>query len=118
MADSSYPTMSMNPLAQAEAIIRSASGQVDWTREPITDRERRIRARWIERQMGEALGRIVLRTQFRALQWASKVNGTNGPASDITQAARESEVLSRLESAERDADEYAEIGDELDEEAA
>jgi hypothetical protein len=35
-------------VAQAVSIARSASGtQVDWTREPLTERERKIRQRWL-----------------------------------------------------------------------
>lgn len=46
------PASIADPLADAIAIARSAAGEViDWTREPLTDMERRMRQRWIEKQL-------------------------------------------------------------------
>ena len=45
-------------LSDAVAIARSAAGvDVDWTREPLTERERAVRQRWLDRQLEDVHGR-------------------------------------------------------------
>ena len=51
-AGPSVPATTLDALSQAVAIARSASGDdVDWSREPLTDREAKLRRVWLERQL-------------------------------------------------------------------
>ncbi len=94
----------------AANIARSASGtEIDWEREPLNQREAKIRKRWLERQLADPLRRLVLK--FKTDTLGHKV------ASDLAAALKEMEALDALEALERDQrlrDEYSDVADELD----
>lgn len=108
----------MDALAEATRIARStALVDVDWSREPLTERERRVRARWIERQLETALGRIALRCRLTALRLRA-LNGIGAVGSDIAAADAQAHVLDRAEGVLDERAEFEDIADELDEEDA
>lgn len=54
--DGNLPASPPDPFAQATAIARSAAGEeIDWSREPLTEYERRLRAKFIERDLSRTL---------------------------------------------------------------
>ncbi len=74
----------MSALDEAIAIALSASGEVvDWSREPLTERERRIRARYIEHATSTWAGKVQLILLVLAVQGRGRV------ASDLHRVARQ-----------------------------
>ena len=60
-----------DPLAEATAIVRSASGEIDWSADPLTDRERRIRAKYLEALTGAHLLSLVFSLRRKGARVAS-----------------------------------------------
>ena len=100
-------------LDQAVAIARSASGDVDWSREPLTKREREIRRRWLAAKLEDPLERASL--LLRAFDYRF---GKQTMASDLAAAVREATVLADIERAQDDVAEYEAIAELIDDEAA
>jgi hypothetical protein len=98
-------------VAQAVSIARSASGtQVDWTREPLTERERKIRQRWLGNRLNTALGRFQV-SLLHNLYWRRS-------ASDLVAAAEQACALGESQRRCVDQREFQEIADDLDRETS
>lgn len=103
----------MDALQQATALIRSASGDnIDWAREPLTERERSIRQRWIDRRLDGGVGFITIRCEVRALRRSGAA-----VASDLASAYEKASAMLEQYSKERDRAEFQDIARELDDEA-
>lgn len=104
-----------DPVAEAVAIARSARAQdIDWSQEPLTDRERKVRALFLERADPFTLLRINIELLLRRVRGRRELL----PASDLQAALdrnrREAKELRRA----RDNGTFREIGDEIDGEEA
>jgi len=105
------PAPRLDALSEATAIARSSAG-VDgfvWTREPLTERERLVRERWIEEHLKTTLGCILISGTARGIQL-----GRTAMASDLAAALKKAEE--RMDSAQRanEQREFQRIADELD----
>jgi hypothetical protein len=101
-------------VGQAVALVRSAACEdVDWTCEPLTESEAKVRQRYLERRLGSPLGPLVLRLEARALELRGK-----SVASDLAKALREASQRIDADDRARKCQELLEIRDELDDEAA
>ena len=101
-------------LAQADSIARSASGEnVDWSREPLSERECAIRARYIKNHLGSLLGCIGLGRKAEALRLRQKPIASDLAAADVKAAA-----ILKQDHLDGEREEFREIANELDGEAA
>lgn len=112
-ADSS--AQAIPALLEAAAIAHSAGGAIDWTRESLTDRERRIRKLWLERRLQTELGRAELRC-VALLEKYRRGSRSAQLASDFQEALIRADARSEQSEAERNAAELRDIMAELDEE--
>jgi len=98
-------------VAQATAIARSASGtEVDWSREPLNERERKIRARWLEENLKTSIGCSII-TLTEITHWCR-----GHAACDLTAAAKRAKSLSEATDQVERQRVFQDIADELDRE--
>ncbi|GAC1405662.1 MAG: hypothetical protein NVSMB64_10680 [Candidatus Velthaea sp.] len=97
-----------DPLTEATSIVRSASGEIDWSREPLTDRERRIRAKFIEQQSEQRSGGSIPYIAMRLRLDSKPV------ASDLREADAQSRRILKEEIAGYERRNVAEAIDALD----
>ncbi len=95
----------MKALDEAIAIALSAKGEVvDWSREPLTQRERKIRARYLENELADLHGRVRLGCMADIMELKHV-----RVARDLAEAARraDEEIHQQNERARREAIERA-----------
>jgi len=88
-------------LMQATAIARSASGDIDWTREPLTERERKIRRAMLNKRLHEHSPRLSVGLLLPYAQRRSA-------AQDWREAFAEAEAIQARHDAERAGNELRE----------
>jgi hypothetical protein len=97
-------------LAQATRVAQSAAlTRLDWSREPLTDRERRARERWIQRKMATHMGRWNLASKACSVRLE---HGRIG--NDLAAAVAVSDAMLKQESAERERRELEALVEEID----
>jgi len=102
--------VAIDAVEQATQILRSARGEeVDWSREPLTERERRLRAKWIEEHLADPMLTIALDCHARDIRLRRKP-----VASDLAAAAEEAQRIFEREREERDRDDWQRLSAELD----
>jgi|GEM_PF-6723303 len=103
----------------AARIARSAAGEVDWAREPVTDRERRVRARWLARRLqGDMWGATDICCHALVLRASEAVRGNRAfeLPGDLASAEMAARAIRDAFSTVRESAEIAHIMQELDEE--
>jgi hypothetical protein len=95
---------------QAIAIVRSANGEaIDWSQEPVTERERAVRGAYLRRLIAEELGGLRLSTIALRLQADGQT-----PSSDLLAAIDESKRILRADVAADERDRLRRAGEESD----
>jgi hypothetical protein len=110
------PPAPIDPIAQATAIVRSAScEEIDWSLEPLTERERLIRQAYLERvMMAKDWRRAGLKLDVLQLDLICK---RESPASDLQAALDEYNRRCDVDRREVDRREMRAIADEVDAQA-
>ena len=104
------PVQRVDALSAAVAIARSLSlHDIDWGREPLTEREAAVRKRWLDKQVDDTYLSIKLESMVKS----RRINRLR-VASDLAAAFDESVQIRENEKAEEQRREFAEIADELD----
>jgi len=104
--------VAVNAFNEAAAIARSAAGEeLDWSREPLTERERQLRALWIKKHLEHrwSLGASMIDSKISFLRLRGKPIPSDLAAAAPLAAQREKE----LRAAEQRAD-LQDLADELD----
>jgi hypothetical protein len=104
------PARPVDALSAAVAIARSASlKEVDWGREPLTEREAAVRTRWIEKQLADRCNRRLLESKVVLRRLGGKP-----VASDLAAADAEARRIDAENEAAEQLAELTEVADELD----
>ena len=109
--------VTLDALAQATAIARSSNGEIDWTREPLTEMERKIRQRWLERRLSDPCGCAVITSKAGVVRLGSSYlagHGYDKIPSDLQAAVERAQKIIDEDDAQYERDEIADIMDEID----
>jgi hypothetical protein len=111
---------SADVLAQATAVARSVAGEeIDWSREPLTERERKIRKRFLENALRHRDGpESVAGLCDLSITRLDLLRKQKMPASDLREALEERDRRFAADRETESISRYREIADELDDEAA
>mgnify|MGYP001298870531 CR=1 FL=1 len=104
-------------LSQACEIARSASGAIDWFREPLTERERRIRERYLQRFFENEYDVVTLVLKGSGLECEAQIYNRDRAGERRAIASDMSLALARARSIwdqERASDEASVIADIMD----
>jgi len=112
-------------LSQASAIARSASGAIDWFNEPLTERERKVRERYLQRFFDDDNLRSLVLIGIGLECEASIRYYESAPAQrserpriamDMQTATSRAQSILDQRKADYEASEIADIMDEIDDE--
>lgn len=104
------------PLTQAAEIARSAAIansnaglDIDWSREPLSDRERRVRRAYLDKHMDNHHGRLLVIADELVVRLERRSVG-----SDLREAASAARVLNSASHAAVELEKWKQIAAELD----
>jgi hypothetical protein len=105
------PAPKIDALSQATAIARSSAGEdgFAWTREPLTERERSVRAHWIAKHLEDRLGCAIISGTALSIRLSRLAI-----PSDLAAAEETAKQLMDSHRIAEERSEFQRISDELD----